>query len=142
MHSMTYVLLRPPFGDVRAAAEALLRPHLVEDDDNNYNPKWHLDYWIHGDGDIKDAETAAALGLTDDDYLGENVCFVSRLGGRDLPTCIVTPDGQWHDWFDFGWKLRNPESENEKALELWHARIAEIYAAHDDCLAVQYDTHS
>src|SRR5262245_34116693 len=120
---MTYVLLRPPFGDVRASAQALLRPHLIEDDNGVFNKNGHLDYWTTGDESIRDAETAASLGITADDYLDGNVCFVSRLAGRDFPSCIVTPDGKWEDSFDFGWKLRNPDAENEKALKAWQARV-------------------
>lgn len=141
MHSITFVLLRPPFDDVLAAATALLRQHVLNEE--AYQPSWRLDYWTTGDGRIADPETAAALDLTGDEDLGRNVCFVARLDGRCTPSAIVTPDGRWHDLFDFGWRFSPVETpENRAAWEQWTARVAEILTANADCLAIELDTHS
>ena len=134
MHSVTFVLLRPPIGDLDAAIDALLRPH---------QPSRRYDYWTIGDGNITDPETSAALGLTGDEEFGPNVCFVSRLGGRVTPGAIVTPDGAWHDLVDFGWKFRERDTPaGQEAYARWCAHAAEVLAAHEDCVAVEIDTHS
>jgi hypothetical protein len=134
MHTVTFVLLRPPLGDLSSTIDTLIEPH---------RPERRLDYWTLGDGNITDPETAAALGLTGDEEFGMNVCFVSRLGERRTPGAIVTPDGTWYDLFDFGWKFMQRDTpEGQEAYARWCAHAAEVLAAHQDCVAVEIDTHS
>jgi len=141
VHSVTLVLLRLPVDDLHAAATALLRPHRLNEDAPDAS--WHLDYWTTGGDNIADPETAAALGVADDEDLAPNVCFVSRLAGRVIPGALVTPDGAWHDLQDFGWRLAPVETPaNKAAWERWAARVEELLAAHAGCVAVEFDTHS
>jgi hypothetical protein len=139
---MTFVLLRPPIADLnRATIDALIQRYRLNEID--YDPSWRYDYWTVGDGNIADPETAAALGLTGDEDYGSNVCFVSRIGGRGTPGNIVTPDGRWHGLFDFGWKFRERDLPvGQEAYARWCAHAAEVLAAHQDCVAVEIDTHS
>jgi len=125
---------------VHAAATALLRPHRLNEE--AYDPSWRTDYWTTGDGHIADPQTASELGIDDAD-LAANVCFVPRIAGRCTPSAIVTPDGAWHDLFDFGWRVAAEETPaNRAAWERWSAHAAELLAAHADCVAVELDTHS
>ena len=141
MHTTTYVLLRPPFDDLSAAIDRLLEPHRVNEE--SHEPGWRYDYWTIGDGELADAETEAAIGLAEDDDHRGNVRFVARLEGKSTPGAIVTPDGAWHDLFDFGWKFRERETPAGKAAyEQWCAHAEKLLAAHRDCLAVEIDTHS
>ncbi len=141
MHTLTFVLLRPPFGDLSAAIDSLLAPHRMKDDE--YDPARRWDYWTMGDNNIADAETETAIGLAEDDEYHGNVCFVSRLEGRRTPAAIVTPDGAWHDLFDFGWKfMERDTTQGQQAYDRWCAHAAALLAAHRDCLAVEIDTHS
>jgi len=141
MHSVTFVLLRPPIGDLEPTIDALVKPH--QRDDVVFDAKKRWDYWTIGDGNITDPETSAALGLTADEDYGPNVCFVSRIGGRCTPASIVTPDGTWHDLFDFGWTFRERDTPaGRDAYARWCAHAAEVLAAHHDCVAVEIDTHS
>ena len=141
MHSITFVLLRPPIVDIEETIDALLLPHRL--DEQHYDRPWRYDYWTIGDGNITDAETAAAVDLAGDGDYGPNVCFVSRLGDRCTPGDIVTPDGVWHGLYDFGWKFLERETPaGEEAYARWCAHAAEVLAAHQDCVAVEIDTHS
>lgn len=141
MHSVTLVLVRPPIADLHATIDALLRPHRL--DEEHYDPAWRYDYWTLGDGNISDAETAAVMGLTGNEDYGTNVCFVSRIGDRCTPANIVTPDGVWHGLFDFGWKFRERDMPaGQDAYARWCAHAAAVLAAHQDCVAVEIDTHS
>lgn len=141
MHSVTFVLLRPPIANLRDTIDALLQPHCL--DEEHYDPSWRYDYWTIGDGNITDAETAAALGLTGDEAYGPNVCFVSRLGDRRTPASIVTTAGVWHDLSDFGWKFMERDlPAGREAYARWCAHAATVLAAHQDCVAVEIDTHS
>jgi hypothetical protein len=142
MHSVTFILLRPPFSDLTDRIMAVIEPHRM--DDESYDPSRHFDYWTAGDGDnINDPETEAAIGLAPDDMHHDNVCFVSRLEGRRTPGAIVTPEGDWHDLYDHGWKFRERETpQGIAAYERWSAHAAELFAANQDCLVVEIDTHS
>ena len=141
MHSVTFVLLRPPIANLRATIDALLRPYRMNEE--QYDPSWRYDYWTIGNGNIADAETAAAVGLTSDENYGPNVCFVSRISDRCTPANIVTPAGVWHGLFDFGWKFQERDlPAGQEAYARWCAHAAEVLAAHQDCVAVEIDTHS
>jgi len=142
MHSVTFVLLRPPIANLnRATIDAVIQRYRLNE--MNYDPSWRYDYWTAGDGLIADAETAAAVGVAGDEDYAQNVCFVSRIGGRYTPFNIVTPDGTWHGLFDFGWKMMERETPaGQEAYERWSAHAAEVLAAYPDCIAVEIDTHS
>ena len=56
---------------------------------------------------------------------------------------MITPDGQWHDLFDFGWRLSKTETpQNRDAWERWVVHLRAVLAAHEHCVAVGFDTHS
>jgi hypothetical protein len=141
MHAITFVLLRPPIVDLRAAIDELLRPYRLNED--HYEVSWRYDYWTVGGGNITDAHTATAIGLTRDEDYGPNVCFVSRIGDRCIPVNIITPDGVWHGLADFGWKFRERDVPTGRAVySRWCAHVAAVLAASHDCVAVEIDTHS
>jgi hypothetical protein len=141
MHSITFVLLRQPIANVEETINAMLLPYRI--DETQPDPSSRYDYWTIGDGNIADPEAAEAVGLAGDEEYGPNVCFVSRLGDRCMPADIITPDGVWHGLYDFGWKFRERETPaGLEAYARWCAHVAEVFAAHQDCVAVEIDTHS
>lgn len=139
MHSTTLVLLEPPFEDLLARANALLRLHRL--DEQNYKPGWRTDYWTTGEGSIRSEETLRTIAIDDEDLAG-NVCFVRLLPPNAPIACIVTPDGAWHDCSDFGWRLRNNDAVNDEALKQWGAHVRGLCATWAHCVAIEFDTHS
>jgi hypothetical protein len=143
MHSVTIVLLPPPFENLEKRAVALFEPHRL--DEQNYKPGWHLDYWTIGDGQqLRDEATERELGIAaDDEVLHDNICFVRSFPGNVVASNVVTPDGTWHALTDFGWTWRGRETpEGRDAWERWVAHMRGLFDAHVHCVAIEFDTHS
>ena len=142
MHTVTVVLLPPGTPDLWQAGSDLLRAHRLDDDSNAVRP-YRLDYWTVGGGSIEDAESAAALRVAGDPDMAPNVCLVSRLPPDFAPGALVTPDGRWFDLMDHGWRLLDGDSPANRAAEAaWAEQVRQLLAAHADCVAVEFDTHS
>ena len=72
-----------------------------------------------------------------------NICEHANLRPDIVPAALVTPDGEWHDLSDFGWRMLNePSDENRAAFERWEKRYRELIAAHQDCWVVEVWAHS
>lgn len=141
MHTLTVVLLPRETSDLWQAVHDLLQPHRIDWDDPDKPSR--LDYLAVGAETIADEESAMALGVTSDEDLVRNVCFVSRLRPDFVPGAVVTPDGRWYDRMDYGWLPpweKNPA--NAAADAKWMAQVCELFATHGSCVAVEIDTHS
>ena len=102
-----------------------------------------LDYWTVGGDAIDDAASAAELGAAEDESLAKNVSIASRLPADFACASIVTPDGAWHDTFDYGWLFPDRDTpEGLAALASWEAWVRDILAAYPDHIVVEFDTHS
>jgi hypothetical protein len=140
MHTVTLVLLPRGTQNLWNAGADLLGPYRMIDDE--LKPDTKLDYWCVGGGNIKDDLSATQLNVATNPDLASNVCLVSRLPVDFIPGAVVTPDGKWHDLCDFGWRLMRGDSpENRAALELWDEEARKLFAVHEDCIAVEFDTH-
>jgi hypothetical protein len=72
-----------------------------------------------------------------------NICERANLPSDAVPGALVTPDGEWHDLGDFGWRLmKEPSHENRAALAQWEQRYRELMATHQDCWVVEVWAHS
>jgi len=72
-----------------------------------------------------------------------NICEISRLQPNQRSGAIVTPDGNWHDLRDFGWKTTmEPSPENQEAESRWDLRARELLSLHPDCWVVAIWAHS
>jgi hypothetical protein len=72
-----------------------------------------------------------------------NICERANLPPDIVPSALVTPDGEWYDVEDFGWRMMNePSDENRVALAKWENRYRELVAAHQDCWVVEVWAHS
>jgi hypothetical protein len=141
MHSLTVVLLPHDTTDLWEAASALLGLHRVDWDD--VDRPWRLDYWTVGRESIADDVSAAAMGVTGNTDLARNVCLVSRLRPDFVPGALVTPDGRWYDLMDHGWRFIDGSTPANHAAEAaWSAQVREVFAAHAECVAIEFDTHS
>ena len=141
MHSVTLVLLPVDTHDLWQAGSDLLRPHRIDEDE--LGRPWRLDYWTVGGEHFADEESAALVGVVDDPELARNVCLVSRLRPDFTPSVLVTPDGAWYDLSDHRWRFVDGGSPANLAAEaLWAEQVRRLLAAHADCIAVEFDTHS
>ena len=137
MHTATLVLLPRGIRDLWESGAELLRAHRGE------GRPFRLNYFAPGDGHIADAESAAALGVANDEELAQNVCLVSRLRPDFLPGALVTPDGQWYEPEDHGWGFIDGDTPANRAAEAaWWQQVRQLLATHADCVAVEFDTHS
>ena len=72
-----------------------------------------------------------------------NICERANLPADVVPGALVTPDGEWHDLRDFGWRMAvGTSEENRTAFALWTARYRELIAAHENCWVVEVWAHS
>jgi hypothetical protein len=72
-----------------------------------------------------------------------NICERANLPADLVPAALVTPDGEWHDLADFGWKMvKEPSDENRAARAHWEIRYRELIAAHHNCWVVEVWAHS
>ena len=72
-----------------------------------------------------------------------NICERANLPEGVVPGALVTPDGSWHDLFDFGWRMVNESSEaNLEAFAQWTAHYRELIATYEDCWVVELWAHS
>ncbi|MBA4019442.1 MAG: hypothetical protein C0483_19935 [Pirellula sp.] len=141
MHTLTVVLVLPDTANLWETCRDLVRPHQIVWDDLDRPSR--LDYWTVGRESIADAESAALLGVADDEDLARNVCFVSRLPPDFVPGAVVTPDGRWYDLQDHGWRfIARDEPDSLAAETRWLAQVRELFAAHRSCVAIEIDTHS
>lgn len=75
-------------------------------------------------------------------YAG-NICERANLPPGMVPAALVTPDGEWHDLSDSGWRMMNqPSDENHAALARWEKRYRQLVAEHQDCWVVEVWAHS
>jgi hypothetical protein len=141
MHTLTIVLLPRDTPNLSQACSDLLKPYQLDWDDLDRPSR--LDYWTIGDESIADADSATTLGVADDRDLARNVCLVSRLRPDFVPGAVVTPEGQWYDLSDHGWRFIDGDTHaNRTAMVGWAAQVQELFATHEDCVAVEIDTHS
>ncbi len=72
-----------------------------------------------------------------------NICERKNLPPDIVPAALVTPDGEWHDLSDFGWRMLNePSNGNREAHAQWENRYRELIVAHQDCWVVEVWAHS
>jgi hypothetical protein len=75
-------------------------------------------------------------------YCGE-ICDIANVPSYLVPGALVTPDGEWYDMSDFGWRmLKEPSDENRAALARWTERYQGLISAHRDCWVVATWVHS
>lgn len=72
-----------------------------------------------------------------------NICDHANLPSDVIPGALVTPDGEWYDTSDFGWRMtKEPSEENRAAHAQWEQRYRELIDAHPDCWVIEVWAHS
>lgn len=116
-----------------------------QDDENAPDLRGRYDYLVGNlfDEPLSDPVTIGRLPARDKRILDGRICEVSRLPKDRLPGALVTPDGQWHDLRDFGWRFAAEGTvENEQAIARWSTRYHELIAENPWCWIVETYAHS
>ncbi|WP_442505696.1 hypothetical protein SH528x_004496 [Novipirellula sp. SH528] len=105
-------------------------------------PNWRFDYLCLFDSTLNCAETDLELRESiHNDYAGY-VSRVHRLDPCASAGAVVTPDGQWHDLSDFGYRLMNDADSNAEPLERWHEHYWKLMRDNPDCWVIETWAHS
>ncbi len=114
---------------------------------STFNKNGHWDYWIVGgnwDKQIARGEPSdIPLKYKDEDwYQYSTIVKKTCLDGFAI---IVTPDGAWHDCYDFGWtmikQIEDP-NKNKKAWENWQKYKEDILSKYLNHVLLAIDVHS
>jgi hypothetical protein len=137
MHYDVLVILDPPVPNLREKVAERMQPFKVDWDD----PKpWRWDWYsLPDDGPFADGEV---LGLVSGFDVPSRVCRMSHLPVDYGVSATITPDGSWHDLEDFGWRLVDGDSpQNKEAFAKWQAHFREIVAQHQHAIGVEVHCH-
>ncbi|WP_141631582.1 hypothetical protein [Rhodopirellula baltica] len=124
------------------AVNELLEPHRLKHDDVERHPEWRFDYLCRFDSTLNCAETDAELPRDmHTDYAG---CLsrADRLRPDVSAGALVTPDGHWHDSFDFGFRMMNDDEANAAANEKWDKHYWQLMREHSGCWVLETWAHS
>ena len=140
MKGRLLVLLDPNVPDLDAALETNLEPHCLDEDAESF-PKHYWDYW-HLTSDPFGASEPANSEIRIDTKCAGNARVASNLDSEYLPSAIITPDGQWNDLSDHGWRLVDePCESNSIALRKWELRFANLCVEYSNMIGVEVLYH-
>lgn len=143
-HSLL-VLLEPDVDDLDAALRRALEPRRLNDDSPESIQAYHWDYWFLPEEDQPPLSSIVARRFPScSPDLVRYAAYVADLpdGYGYHATAILTPDGQWHDLEDFGWKLlAEPSPSNARALTAWASHATELLRTHTDHIGVLVWVH-
>jgi hypothetical protein len=136
-HYDVLLILDLPIADLREKVAERMQPFKVDWDDAK---PWRWDWYsLPDDGPFTDSEVIGIGGAFD---VPSRICRMSWLPADYGVAAAITPDGTWHDLEDFGWRLVDGESpQNKEALARWHSRFREIVAQHQDCIGIVVHCH-
>ena len=123
------------------AMNALLEPHRLKHDDT-IQPNWKFDYLCLFDATLNCSETDAELPPELHSDFAGYISKVARLRSDVLAGAVLTPDGRWHDEFDFGTSFRNDAATNAVAMEKWTQHYWQLMRDHSDCWVIETWAHS
>jgi hypothetical protein len=125
---------------IQDAMEALLAPHRLKNEDT-IQPNWRFDYLCLFDATLNCAETDAQLPIEMHDYVGY-ISRVDRLRADVSAGAVVTPDGDWHDIHDFGYRMMNDVVSNDGAQQKWDTCYRNLLQRNPHCWVVETWAHS
>ena len=140
MKGRLLVMLNPDESDFDAALEATLEPHRL-DEDAEVSPSYYWDYW-HLTSDPFGELQPARQETTIDGRCARNSRIVGELHDEYLPSAVITPDGEWNDLSEHGWRLiDDPCESNANALHEWEVRFSKLRAKHFNMVGVEVLYH-
>jgi hypothetical protein len=144
MKTLVFVLVPDdvPADDISEHCRRLLHPHRIDEDDPDHHGRF--DYLVGAPDDcFNDTATESRLPAPLRQEYAGNICEVSRLPKDAACGALVTPDGQWHDLSDFGWRMvREPGEENRAAIAAWQRHYRSLVEAHPNCWVIAIGAHS
>lgn len=139
MKSSVFVFV--PYHEVKFLREyldAVVEPHRM---DALYR-SGRFDWIISDDERFGDAVADRALPGALREVYGGAVCDLADLGEDDIPAAVVTFDGIWHDLDDFGYRLIDEDSEdNRRALAAWNRHFRRLVDAQEACFVLAMISH-
>jgi hypothetical protein len=144
MKTLLYVLV-PASTDAIAlqdAFDSLLNPHRLDQSLDEIQADRKFDYLCLLDPTLNCTETEAELPREVRDMYHGTISKVSRLRADECADALVTPDGIWHDIFDFGWRILGNQAANDDASRKWHAHFSQLLRANIDCWVIETWAHS
>ena len=133
MKSPLLVILPAHCTDPEAALKKTLEHFRLNDDLPYSMQKHHWDYWYYPESWIAQPGIAESFPSLPAELAG-NIGLVERLSRSDYWTGVLTPDLQWRDLQDHGWRLtHDPSPENQAAAAAWakeYASILDRYPGH------------
>lgn len=123
------------------AANELMERHQM--DENRSACSGRFDYLVGADGCFDDPIAEGRLPGKMRRSVRRLVSEVERLPTDLVPGALVTPDGNWYDLADYGWRMVDePSASNEEARTRWRARYRELVAENPFCWVVEFSAHS
>jgi len=144
MKTQVFVLVpyEIPPAEIGEFETLLLEQHRFEPDDPN--SRGHYDYLVGAlEKSFNDPAAEGRLPPKVRRSFAGSICERSNLPADLVPGALVTPDGEWHELGDCGWKLVDePSGKNDSALASWKKRYRELIAAHQNCWVLEVWAHS
>lgn len=119
--------------------ENLLTPHRQKYDGD---PDGKYDYLCQFDATLNCAETNSELPFDARRIFSGYITTVERLSLENQCGAIITPDGQWHDIFFFGYALMDDEEAKDIATVKWRRHLRSLLLENPNCWVVETWAHS
>jgi hypothetical protein len=142
MKTRVHVLvpLTTPADALSDHVDRLLAPHRMNDDDPTSGGRF--DYLCQLDATLNCTQTEYVLPHSVRRAFAGRISNTSRLSDDASAGALVTPDGNWHDISDFGWRMMADADSNAEAERQWDSRYRNLVAEHQDCWVVETYAHS
>jgi hypothetical protein len=140
MHYDVLVILDLPVTHLREKVAEQMRPFRLDWDhaESVSRSRWDW-YSLPPDGPFSDP---GVRGLISDLALLSRVCRMAQLPLDYSVSAAITPDGTWHDLEDFGWRLIDGDSpQNKETLTKWQSHFRDIVVRHQGAVGVEVHCH-
>ncbi len=144
MKTLLYVLMPVSTNPVDLQDEffALLNPYRLNSSRDEFQPNSKFDYLCSFEPTLNCSETENELPYELRSTYDGTISKVFRLRAETNCSAMVTPDGIWHDIFDFGWRMMADQESNELATCKWRDHVKELMNKNPDCWVIETWAHS
>lgn len=144
MKSQLFVLISydvPP-EEIDERVSQRLEPHRFDPDQERRAGRF--DYLVGAfDATFDDPATLATLPAELHESFAGRICRQENLPRDRIPAALLTPDGQWHDLEDFGWRLmQEPSKDNSIAYANWSSHYHKLIDLNPSCWVISVWAHS
>lgn len=118
----------------------LLASHRISDDDPTSSGRF--DYLCQLEATLNCTQTEYVLPHSVRRSFAGRISTTARLSDDATAGAVVTPDGDWHDISDCGWRMMADADSNAEAERQWHRRYRNLIAEYPDCWVVELHAHT